>query len=116
MSELRVCAGSGQTLLRTKGQKPARDILSEMSLIWALGVILLLWIFVALRACGVTEIVRRSSHRHIPARQRAHSPLSPKLGPLMSELVRARCFDRYCECSYVTLPISLAMPKGELAP
>ena len=46
-------------MLGTRGKKPARNILSEMSLMWALGVILLLWIFVALRACGVTEIVRR---------------------------------------------------------
>jgi hypothetical protein len=36
-----------------------RNIVIERSLMWALGVILLLWIFIALRACGVTAIFRR---------------------------------------------------------
>jgi len=40
-------------------QKPMRNIVIESSLMWGLGVILLLWIFIALRACGVTEIFRR---------------------------------------------------------
>jgi hypothetical protein len=31
----------------------------ELSLLWALGVILLFWIFVLLRACGLFESVRR---------------------------------------------------------
>ena len=44
---------------RVVGQKPKRNNLTERSLLWALGVILLLWIFAALRACGVTEIIRR---------------------------------------------------------
>jgi hypothetical protein len=93
VSELRVCAGSGQTLLRTKGQKPARDILSEMSLIWALGVILLLWIFAALRACGVTEIVRRViSLAHPGTTAGALTVIAQTGTPLVSELVRARCF------------------------
>jgi hypothetical protein len=41
------------------GQKPKRNSLTEISLMWALGVILLVWIFIGLRACGVTEILRR---------------------------------------------------------
>jgi uncharacterized MAPEG superfamily protein len=36
-----------------------RNIGIERSLMWALGIILLLWIFIALRACGVAEIFRR---------------------------------------------------------
>jgi hypothetical protein len=36
-----------------------RNIVIERSLMWGLGMILLLWIFVALRACGVAEIFRR---------------------------------------------------------
>ena len=59
MSELRVCARNGLTFLGTRGQKPARSILNESLLMWALGLILLIWIFIALRACGVTEIFRR---------------------------------------------------------
>jgi hypothetical protein len=35
-----------------------RNIVIERSLMWGLGMILLLWIFVALRACGVAEIFR----------------------------------------------------------
>jgi hypothetical protein len=54
------CARRGPKVLGTRGKKPARNILSEMSLMWALGVILLLWIFVALRTCGVTEIFQRA--------------------------------------------------------
>jgi hypothetical protein len=41
------------------GQKPKRTSLTEISLLWALGVIFLVWIFIALRACGLTEILRR---------------------------------------------------------
>jgi hypothetical protein len=36
-----------------------RNIVIERSLMWALGVVLLLWIFAALRACGLTGIFRR---------------------------------------------------------
>ncbi len=36
--------------------KTARSILNESLLMWALGLILLIWIFIALRACGVTQV------------------------------------------------------------
>ena len=50
---------SGRGVLVTMGQNLTRNSLTEISLMWALGVILLLWIFIALRACGVIEIFRR---------------------------------------------------------
>jgi hypothetical protein len=36
-----------------------RNIVIEHSLVWALGMIFLLWMFVALRACGVFEVLKK---------------------------------------------------------
>jgi hypothetical protein len=54
-----VCARSGRGVLVTMGQNLTRNSLTEHSLMWALGVMLLLWIFIVLRAYGVIEIFRR---------------------------------------------------------
>jgi hypothetical protein len=56
LGKLRAYACSGR---RVVGQKAKWNSLTEHSLLWALGVILLLWIFAALRACGISELLRK---------------------------------------------------------